>query len=558
MIGKTLQNGKYEIKRVLGQGGFGITYEGVQTGLGRKVAIKEFFMKDFCEREAGTSMVTIVGTEGNRYLVERFKEKFIKEAQMIAGLEDVPHVIRIYDIFQENGTAYYVMQFIEGGSLDSKVKTEGALNEGTAIGYIMQIAEALEQLHAQKIMHLDIKPANILLRGKDLFLIDFGVSKHYDAEGDATTTTPVGRSKGYAPIEQYRQGGVQSFSPETDIYSLGATAYFLVTGKTPPEATELVVDPLVRPNNISDYLWKAIEASMRPSKNNRPHSITEYRHLIGKKEETAQQEVTLQKNPVDSDVTILDVSTQSSTNSVKQYVDIAVGNVTMRMIGVEGGCFQMGATQEQVGNAYPDENPAHKVKLRNYYIGETPVTRGLWNEVMGKTSDLGSMELPINEVSWDDCNTFIQKLKDRIGIDFRLPSEAEWEFAARGGNRSMGTIYAGSNDIEDVAWYSDNSKHALHPVKQKKPNELGIYDMNGNVKEWCQDWYDLYDSEAQENPVILIKPTSPISMTYCIPERVVRGGEWESTARSSRVSTRFSFKPNERKGSVGFRLVMDV
>lgn len=280
MIGKTLQNGKYEIKRILGQGGFGITYEGVQTGLGRKVAIKEFFMKDFCERETGTSQVTIVGTEGNRSLVERFKEKFIKEAQMIAGLEDVPHIIRIYDIFQENGTAYYVMQFIEGGSLDSKIKKEGAVNESVAIGYITQMADALRQLHEQKIMHLDIKPANVLLRGNDLYLIDFGVSKHYDAEGDATTTTPVGRSKGYAPIEQYRQGGVQSFSPETDIYSLGATAYFLVTGKTPPEATELIIDPIQRPNGISDSLWDAISTSMSPNKNQRPCSIQNFMSLL--------------------------------------------------------------------------------------------------------------------------------------------------------------------------------------------------------------------------------------------------------------------------------------
>ena len=549
MLGKTLQNGKYEIKRILGQGGFGITYEGVQTGLGRKVAIKEFFMKDFCEREEGTSMVTIVGTEGNRSLVERFKEKFIKEAQMIAGLEDVPHVIRIYDIFQENGTAYYVMQFIEGGSLDGKVKTEGALKEDVAIGYVMQIANALDQLHAQRIMHLDIKPANVLLRGKDLFLIDFGVSKHYDADGDATTTTPVGRSKGYAPIEQYRQGGVQSFSPETDIYSLGATAYFLVTGKTPPEATELVIDPLTRPDIISDYLWNAIEASMRPSKNNRPHSIIEFLHLIDNKEETVLQEKTPQKESVDTDVTILDVSTRSSTNAVKKYLDIVVGNVTVRMIGVEGGVFQMGATQEQGDRVYPDENPIHKVQLNSYYIGETPVTRGLWNEVMGRTSDLDRKDLPINEVSWEDCKAFIQSLKDKTGIDFRLPSEAEWEFAARGGNNNRGTVYAGSNDIEEVAWFFGNSKNTLHPVKQKASNELGIYDMNGNVKEWCQDWYDSYTEEYQENPVC---------STYSFPERVVRGGGWESMERSCRVSTRFSFKPNERSGSVGFRLVMNA
>lgn len=319
MIGKTLQNGKYEIKRVLGQGGFGITYEGVQTGLGRKVAIKEFFMKDFCEREEGTSMVTIVGTEGNRSLVERFKEKFIKEAQMIAGLEDVPHVIRIYDIFQENGTAYYVMQFIEGGSLNSKVKTEGALNESIAIGYIMQIAEALEQLHAQRIMHLDIKPANVLLRGDDLYLIDFGVSKHYDAEGDATTTTPVGRSKGYAPIEQYRQGGVQSFSPETDIYGLGATAYFLITGNTPPEATELVIDPIQRPAGVSDSLWNVISNSMNPNKNNRPHSIVEFKRILEYKDNgVVEKEFRKESN---DDVTIYDVVEQRD----KKFKIISVG-----------------------------------------------------------------------------------------------------------------------------------------------------------------------------------------------------------------------------------------
>ena len=318
MLGKTLQNGKYEIKRILGQGGFGITYEGIQTGLGRKVAIKEFFMKDFCEREEGTSMVTIVGTEGNRSLVERFKEKFIKEAQMIAGLEDIPHVIRIYDIFQENGTAYYVMQFIEGGSLDSKIKKEGAVNESIAIDYITQMAEAIGLLHSQHIMHLDIKPANVLLNGTDLYLIDFGVSKHYDTEGEATTTTPVGRSKGYAPIEQYRQGGVQSFSPQTDIYSLGATAYFLVTGKTPPEATELIIAPIQRPNGISDSLWKTISSSMNPNKNNRPHSISEFRNLLNKQENIYTKDDFSENTPFGS--TSIDIEVP---NDIKERICIS-------------------------------------------------------------------------------------------------------------------------------------------------------------------------------------------------------------------------------------------
>lgn len=554
MIGKTLQNGKFEIKRILGQGGFGITYEGLQAGLGRKVAIKEFFMKDFCKRDEGTSQVTIVGTDGNRTLVERFKEKFIKEAQMIAGLEDVPHIIRIYDIFQENGTAYYVMQFIEGGSLDSKVKNDGALKESTVIGYVKQMAEALALLHSQRIMHLDIKPANVFLRGDSLFLIDFGVSKHYDAEGDATTTTPVGRSKGYAPIEQYRQGGVQSFSPETDIYSLGATTYFLNTGHTPPEATELIIDPIQRPDGISDGMWAAISKSMSPNKNNRPHSIADFLALLDMHSDEVVAEETSKKELLDTDVTIIDVSPLHNTTPL----EISVGKYILKMIRVDGGIFQMGATSEQKDECYQDELPCHEVTLSSYYMAAVPVTRGFWNEVLNLNGAVDGSNLPVNEVSWEDCQSFIRKLNEQTGKSFRLPTEAEWEFAARGGNNSRGTVYSGSNDIEEVAWFSGNSKKALHPVKQKNPNELGLYDMNGNVKEWCMDWYDLYDSESQEIPEILVQPTRPISMTYLLPERVVRGGGWESIARSSRVSTRFSQKPDDRSDSVGFRLVLDI
>ena len=545
MIGKTLQNGKYEIKRILGQGGFGITYEGLQAGLGRKVAIKEFFMKDFCERDEGTSQVSVVGTDGNRTLVERFKEKFIKEAQMIAGLEDVPHIIRIYDIFQENGTAYYVMQFIEGGSLDSRVKKDGALNESTVIGYIKQMAEALAQLHSQRIMHLDIKPANVLLRGDNLFLIDFGVSKHYDAEGDATTTTPVGRSKGYAPIEQYRQGGVQSFSPETDIYSLGATAYYLITGHTPPEATELIIDLIQRPSGISDGMWAAISKSMSPNKNNRPHSIADFLALLDMRSDDVVAEELSKEELLDTDVTIIDVSPLHNATSI----EVSVGKYVLKLIRVDGGVFQMGATSEQKDRYYPDELPCHEVSLSSYYMAEVPVTRGLWNEVMSLNGNDNIPDVPVNEVSWEDCQSFIRSLNEQTGKSFRLPTEAEWEFAARGGNNGLGTVYSGSNDIEKVAWFFGNSKKTLHPVRQKKSNELGLYDMNGNVKEWCQDWYDSYNEESQ---------TNPICTTYSFPERVVRGGGWESMARSSRVSTRFSQKPDEISGSVGFRLVLDI
>lgn len=276
MISRTLQNGKYRIVRVLGQGGFGITYEGVQTGLNRRVAIKEFFMSDYCERDGGTPRVTVVGTYGNRQMVERFKQKFIKEAQMIAGLDGVKHIIRIYDVFEENNTAYYVMDYIEGGSLRDFVMQRGRLDESTARRYISQVADALSVLHSRRIMHMDIKPDNILLKDGEVVLIDFGISKHYDQWGNATTTTPVGRSKGYAPIEQYQQGGVQSFSPETDIYSMGATLYFLLTAQAPPEATLLVASPISFPSYVSSNMRTAISKAMQPSKNDRPHTVGDF------------------------------------------------------------------------------------------------------------------------------------------------------------------------------------------------------------------------------------------------------------------------------------------
>ena len=278
--GAFLQGGKYRIEKTLGQGGFGITYQGLQVGLNRKVAIKEFYMREFCNRNTSNSQVSI-GSEGSREKVEAYKKKFLKEAQTIAGLDN-PHIVRIHDIFEENGTAYYVMEYIDGGSLSDKVKATGPMREVQALGYVRQIADALEYIHNRKILHLDVKPANILLRNdREIVLIDFGVSKHYDEAGGQTSSTPVGISKGYAPIEQYRGDGVSRFSPSTDIYSLGATFYFLLTGKCPPEATEVYDDGLpLLPLSVSDLAMKAIEQAMQPRQKDRPQSIGAFRKLL--------------------------------------------------------------------------------------------------------------------------------------------------------------------------------------------------------------------------------------------------------------------------------------
>ncbi|MBE6298531.1 MAG: serine/threonine protein kinase, partial [Bacteroidales bacterium] len=179
--GSLLQGGRYRIEKVLGQGGFGITYSGYQTNLEAKVAIKEFFMKDLCNRDATTSQVS-VGSVGSRETVETFRQKFLKEARNIFRLKH-KHIISVIDVFEENGTAYYVMEHVGGGSLAGKV-LHGALPEEDAVRYTRQVADALAFVHSKRMMHLDVKPANILLDDNDnAVLIDFGLAKQYDTEG---------------------------------------------------------------------------------------------------------------------------------------------------------------------------------------------------------------------------------------------------------------------------------------------------------------------------------------------------------------------------------------
>lgn len=275
--GATLQGGRYRILGVLGQGGFGITYLAEQTGLGRKVAIKEFFMKEWCERDASTSRVTL-GTAGSSDTVSRFREKFMKEARNISRLNH-PNIVRIHDVFEENGTAYYVMDYAEGGSLADLVKRKDCLSEADATRYILQVADALQYIHAQNMAHLDVKPANILLNERgEAILIDFGLSKQYDAtSGGQTSTTPVGISEGYAPMEQYRQGGVSEFSPETDIYSLGATFFKLLTGKTPPTASDIFEDGIpvqeLKSRGVSQATITIITQAMEPRRKQRMKDV---------------------------------------------------------------------------------------------------------------------------------------------------------------------------------------------------------------------------------------------------------------------------------------------
>ena len=228
-----------------------------------------------------------------------------------------------------------------------------------------------------------------------------------------------------------------------------------------------------------------------------------------------------------------------------------VNGVSFEMVTVVGDNFTMGGTKEQGSDVFDDEIPAHRVALSSYYIGKTEVTQELWQAVMGSNpSYFSGTNLPVEQVSWEDCQTFISKLNVLTGKKFRLPTEAEWEYAARGGNKSQGYKYSGSNTLDDVAWYKANSGKTTHPVATKAPNELGIYDMSGNVIEWCSDWYSgiYYSSSEQTNP------TGPENGA----DRVHRGGYWGYISKYCRVSDRGGSSPGSAAASLGLRLVLTL
>ena len=585
-----LNAGNYRIVRFIAAGGFGCTYEAEHVLLEKRVAIKEFFMQGYCNRDADTRHVT-VAAQTMHEMVDKYKRKFIGEAR---ALSDLHHegIVSVSNVFEENGTAYFVMDYVDGQSLAGLCK-KGPLPEKHALFYIRQVCEALAYVHDHNRLHLDMKPGNIMVKSDGrTVLIDFGASKQYDIASGENTTTLLGYTPGYAPLEQ-TQGDVRQFLPSTDIYALGATLYCLLTGRAPQSPANRLnaeEDDLALPANISAATRHAVERALEIRKKDRPQSVREFMALLDAAVKPvpptpAPQPPAPQPAPEPAPEPPAPVSRPDKRFAIILVVSIVFGivliilfakgcstaggggdeekvvtvmndgddkvytidGVSFTMKYVAGGTFTMGATSEQQ-DPFGDEKPTHTVTLSDYYIGETEVTQELWTAVMGSNPSYfrGNMQRPVEQVSWDDCQTFIRELNRLTGANFRLPTEAEWEFAARGGRNSRGYQYSGSSNLGDVAWYRDNSSSTTHPVKTKSPNELGIYDMSGNVYEWCQDWYGDYSSSSQTNP------TGPSTGS----KRVYRGGSWSINARNCRSAYRYDHAPSYRFSYLGLRLVL--
>lgn len=391
-----LQSGKYKIVRFLSSGGFGCTYEGEHVMLHKRIAIKEFFVRDFCNRDENSSHVT-VGTQSKVALVEKLCKKFIDEAVALSQLTH-PNIVSVSDVFIENGTAYYVMDFIDGKSLQQILKERGALPECEAISYIKDVAEALKYVHSLNRLHLDIKPGNIMVTNVGhAKLIDFGASKQYDEIDGENTSTLLGKTPGYAPIEQMGNT-VRMFTPATDIYALGATMYKCLTGNTPPDATLLMdegLDPF--PASVSEKTQKAVEKAMEVSKKNRPQTMDEFCALLftsTKENESSSKPVVTEQNEHDEDSTQLSVEYINTEYDDDRVVDLG--------LSVKWCKYNFGAKRESdIGS----------------YIG--------WGDLSGKQNDFSLNLYPSSAPPESICGNSRFDIATTMGKGWRLPTKIE-------------------------------------------------------------------------------------------------------------------------------------
>jgi formylglycine-generating enzyme required for sulfatase activity len=649
--GKELPTGtrleEFVIERVLGSGGFGITYLARDTSLNRQVVIKENLPAQFAHRD--TTSLTVHPGPGHEDQ-ENFRwslENFSREGEMLASLRH-PGIVPVLRRFDAFGTAYFVMPFVEGVPLDQlieeRLRESKPFSEQELRGLLEHVLAALDHLHQRGIYHRDIKPGNLLITNDGIpVLIDFGSARQRLSERSMT----VVESAGYTPFEQLQSRG--NVGPWSDLYALAATLVKVMTGEAPPKTNDRTMGDPWRPlarraeliGRYSPELlatldqslrlpveerwqdadgWKAaLKQRIRPMKDNLslldsdaspspkateelaasepdgfvwinaifgilvlsvigiwifssqksdPISSRASTPVVTKAPPAVQDaEPTPLRDPPSTDAqtapenqrsrTMPEPARQAGTPfegnraGEEREFEIAPG-VNLTMCWIPPGEFMMGSPASEQGRE--KDETQHRVKIpRGFWMAKTETTQAQWSSIRERNpSNFWSNEQPVERVSWNDiCGNetrdggFLGKVNAHAssGCRFDLPTEAEWEYACRAGSSQSMTR---NSDLSEMGWYATNSENRTHPVAGKKANAWGLYDMHGNVWEWCADWYGAYPSGTLSDP-----RGSPSGS-----ERVFRGGGWFFHANRCRAASRAKCRADYRDDNLGFRLVL--
>ena len=633
----------FEIIKVLGKGGFGITYLGRDTNLNQMVAIKEYLPSAFSSRNANNEVRPNSPADAKTF--EWGLDRFLKEAQILARFRH-PCIVRVVSFFRDSNTAYMVMEYVEGEGLDTILRERKTLPEDELKKLVPTLLDGLEILHNADYIHRDIKPPNILIRKKNGLpvILDFGSARQSVAGmGDQMTSL---LSMGYSPFEQYDSSGDRQ-GPWSDIYATGGVFYRAIVGTKPKDAAVRIAsrlrndpDPMISAaeagkGRYSEKFLNAVDQALQVLENDRPRSIKEWRPMLLTPEEidAARRASPVQKSATapalemarsvtvpgagaaegvtrrrkksswrsfiasmneftpkeQDDGKAASPSAPASSGSVpvaravaptpapeksrerpsppavetrraavaggpahKAGTEWTEPGTKMVFVWIPGGAFRMGARKGEMGGK-PDEDPWHEVVVDGFWLGKYPVTWGEWNQVMGNFPpgffNPARSRHPVERIRRGDILKFLQRLSvtAKVAKPFRLPTEAEWEYAARAGSTTLFLAPGGHTEVKAYAWYKDNSQGETHPVGMKKPNAWGLHDMTGNVWESVQDWYDAnyYGVSPRENPA------GPATGEA----RVVRGGSWSSSLVHCRLAYRHRVAEGVAGSTLGFRVV---
>ena len=546
--GKILLDGRYRPIKILGEGGFGRTFQ----ALDEKRLNTPCVIKQFLPQQAGS------------IALQKATELFKQESKRLQELGKHPQIPDLLAFFPEDGRLYLIQEFIDGQNLLQELQNKGTLKEPEIKTILEKLLPVLQFIHDNQVIHRDIKLENIIKsKNGTLFLIDFGVSK----ETTGSILTRVGTitgTPGFAPPEQFR--GIVYHS--SDLYSLAVTCVRLLTG----HLQEINgVDKLFDTNtmqwqwqkyvSVSQELKDVLETMLQDIPANRYQSATEVLAALSNTKARVRQQVSPHSSKQSiyspTNITKIPGNTPLDINSALSFTEDLGKGVKLEMIAIPGGTFLMGSPENEV-ERFSDESPQHEVTVPGFFIGKYQLTQLQYQTIMGTNpSYFKGDNRPVEGVCWEDAVKFCQKLNHRTLGNYRLPSEAEWEYACRAGTKTP--FHFGDNVTTDLVNYNGNYPYPSAPKGKYReqttdagifpPNAFGLYDMHGNVWEWCED-------ERHENYINAPTDGSSWQSRISLGQKVLRGGCWHDYARYCRSACRLKSPCCSRNYFYGFRVVL--